>query len=75
MSDLRTDLKATESSIRTDARRLEHLEGAKEEMEPTDPEVDVLSEQAEEIASRVLGKAVAERELAARLGGDGQPED
>ena len=67
MSDLRGDLESTESSIRSDARRLENLEQEKAELEPTDPRVDVLSEQVEQVANDVRGKAAAERELAAEM--------
>ena len=70
MSDLRNDLRSTEASIRDDAHRLDDLEQAKESLEPTDPRADVLSQQVEQVAIDVRGKAAAERELAGQLGDD-----
>jgi len=67
MTDPRSDLKATEASIRDDARRLDDLEEAKASLDPTDPRADALSQQVERVAIDVRGKAAAERELAARL--------
>jgi len=75
MTDPRSDLKATEASIRDDARRLDDLEEAKASLDPTDPRADALSQQVERVAIDVRGKAAAERELAARLTDDGGDEE
>jgi hypothetical protein len=71
MPDIRSDLKSTESSIRDDARRLDDLEQAKQSLEPTDPRVDVLSQQVENVAVDARAKAAAERELAGQLADEG----
>lgn len=65
--DTEQDLQATSESIKADARRLLEIEHAKTELEPTDPKVDALSDQAVVIAKRTLDKTLVERELSRDL--------
>lgn len=67
MSNPEDDLRSTEESIRRDAKRVEELETLKASLEPTDPLVERLSEQIERLATRLQGKAAAERELVDEL--------
>ena len=57
------DLRATSDSIRGDLGRLAEIEEAKEDLDPTDPEVDRLSADAVKLADRILHEAKAERQL------------
>ncbi len=62
------DLLATEDSIRSDLARLATLETTKTALAPGDPQVDVLSDEAVQIADGIARKARAERELGRDLG-------
>ena len=68
MPELDGDLRSTEASIRRDAERIGDLEDEKASLDPGDPRIDRLSEQVEQIAVDIRGKAAAERELAGRIG-------
>jgi hypothetical protein len=57
------DLHATEDSIRSDLARLSALEMAKTALDPADPEVDRLSDEAVTLADGLARKTRAEREL------------
>jgi hypothetical protein len=57
------DLHATEDSIRSDLGRLETLEATKTSLDPADPEVDRLSDEAVTMAEGLVRKTRAEREL------------
>lgn len=61
------DLHATEDSIRLDLARLTLLEATKSALEPTDPEVDRLSDQAVDLADGIGRKTRAERQLGQEL--------
>jgi hypothetical protein len=57
------DLHATEDSIRVDLDRLTTVEAAKSALDPADPEVDRLSDEAVELADVIGRKTRAERQL------------
>ena len=57
------DLHATEDSIRSDVDRLSALETAKTALDPADPELDGLSDEAVTIADGLARKTRAQREL------------
>ena len=61
--EMEQDLQATEDSIRSDLARLSALESAKTALDPTDPEVDRLSDEAVKLADGLARKTRAEREL------------
>jgi hypothetical protein len=61
------DLHATEDSIRSDLDRLSTLEAAKTGLDPADPEVDRLSDEAVKLADGLASKTRAERELGEEL--------
>jgi hypothetical protein len=63
----RQDLHATEDSIRADLAHLATVESTKATLKPTDSEVDVLSDEAVELADGIARKARAERELGRQL--------
>jgi hypothetical protein len=57
------DLHATEDSIRSDIDRLATLETTKTGLDPADPEVDRLSDEAVKLADGVARKTRAQRQL------------
>ena len=61
------DFHATEDSIRVDVAHLAAIEATKTTLKPTDAEVDVLSDEAVELADGIARKARAERELGKQL--------
>jgi hypothetical protein len=61
------DLHATEDSIRVDLAHLATIEATKTSLKPTDAEVDVLSDEAVEVADGIARKTRAERELGQQL--------
>jgi hypothetical protein len=61
------DLHATEDSIRVDLAHLAAIEATKTTLKPTDAEVDVLSDEAVELADGIARKTRAERELGQQL--------
>jgi hypothetical protein len=62
------DLKATADSIRSDAGRLAALEDDKLALDADDPEVGRLSDDAIELASRIVKQTSAERQLSQEIG-------
>jgi hypothetical protein len=61
------DLRATEDSVRADAKDLASIETAKARLDPGDPQVDRLSAEAVELADQLARKTRAQRELARDL--------
>jgi hypothetical protein len=61
------DLHATEDSIRVDLAQLATIEATKTSLKPTAAEVDVLSDEAVELADGIARKTRAERELGRQL--------
>jgi hypothetical protein len=57
------DLQATEDSIRSDLGRLGTLEATKTSLDPADPELDRLSDEAVDLAEGLVHKTRAERQL------------
>lgn len=57
------DLRATADSLGADAARLHELETRKRSLDPSDPEVVAISEEAAEIAGRVGTASAAQLEL------------
>ena len=72
MSDAETDLKATSDAVLSDAMQVAELERRKQILDPTDPEVDRLSREIEELTRRLAHKATAERELSEEIGRTGE---
>lgn len=70
MSDAVEDLHATSESIAADAERLRVIEEQKQQLDGSDPELQDLSKEAEQLARAILPKAVAQRELAAEAADD-----
>ena len=67
MPDARDDLRATSESIQSDAERLARLEARKQVLDPEDPEVLALSQEAEALTVRIRKQATAEREIAEEI--------
>lgn len=67
MPDQQDDLQATEDSVGRDAEQVQALEGAKARLDPDDPRVPQISEQAERVAAGLHAKTVAERELSEKI--------
>ena len=67
MPDAKDDLRATSESILSDAEQLAALESRKQSLDPEDPEVLALSQQAEELTIRIRHQATAEREIAEEI--------
>jgi hypothetical protein len=65
MSRTGSQLRATSDALLEDLDELERLEQQKREIEPGDPRLVELATAVEEIARRVLGKSVRQRELSA----------
>ena len=63
MSEAENDLRATSDAVQADAERVAELEARKRALDPSDPEVDRLSSEIEDLAHRLSRKATAEREL------------
>ena len=61
---LADDLHATSESIVADAKKIEEIEAQKEELDPDDPRVLLLSARSEKIARGMLPKTAIESELA-----------
>jgi hypothetical protein len=62
------DLKATADSIRADAGRLATIEDDKLALDADDPEVGRLSDDAVELAKRIVQQTTAERQLSQEIG-------
>jgi hypothetical protein len=63
MRDPREDLRSTEEAISRDAEQVQTLEEEKAALDPSDPQVERISERVERVATGLKEKAVAEREL------------
>jgi hypothetical protein len=64
------DLRATGDAIRSDIARLDALEAAKEELDPEDPTLDRISDEAVDLASRIATETRVERQLGRDLAQD-----
>ena len=62
------DLKATADSIRADAGRLATIEDDKLALDADDPQVGRLSDDAVELAERIVQQTTAERQLSQEIG-------
>jgi hypothetical protein len=62
------DLKATGDSIRADVRRLSSVEEVKRHLDADDPQVDRLSDEAVDLATRIERQTKAERQLSEEIG-------
>jgi hypothetical protein len=62
------DLHATAASIRVDIGRLAALEDEKLALDPEDPRVDEVSDEAVELADRIQRETRAERQLSREVG-------
>jgi hypothetical protein len=62
------DLRATSDSIRTDADRLDTIEQSKTGLEPHDPTLRRLSDEAAKLGEELARKTRAEEQLATDLG-------
>ena len=62
------DLRATSDSIQADTRRLAAIEQEKVRLDPEDPTVDRLSDEAVALADRISRETRAERQLSKELG-------
>lgn len=65
MTETGDDLRSTSESIAADAERLRGIEEQKQNLPDGHPDVVALSDEAEQLARKILPKTVAERELAA----------
>ena len=62
------DLRATSDSIQAHVRRLAEIEQEKLRLDPGDPAVDRLSDEAVALAERISRETRAERQLSKELG-------
>jgi len=67
MPSRREDLRATEESIQRDAEQVIAIEEEKADLDPASDRVRALSQQAERLATSLLAKTAAERELSDEL--------
>lgn len=65
MSETGSALRATSDALLVDLETLETLEREKRGLEPGDPRITELATQVEEIARRLLGGSIRQRELTA----------
>lgn len=70
MSEPKEDLQALAEDVALDAQVMQRIEDEKARLDPSDPRVQRLSEQAVEVAETIHAKALAERELAAEAAAD-----
>jgi hypothetical protein len=63
MSDAQRELHATIDAITTDVARLKAVQTRKQALEPGDPRAMALANEAVDIASELLPKTIAERQL------------
>jgi hypothetical protein len=63
MPELDDDIRATTASIAADADRLARIEAEKARLDPDDPRLKDLSDEAVDVSEELLGKAHAEEEL------------
>jgi hypothetical protein len=67
-ADTEQDLRATSDAIKVDIGRLATIEDEKMALDPRDPRVDGLSDQAVALADRIARETRAERQLSDELG-------
>jgi hypothetical protein len=67
MANVRDDLRATQEAIAREADELKRLEAEKARLDPADPRVDTLSDQAVRLAGRLEDMVRAERSLSQDL--------
>jgi hypothetical protein len=70
MSDPQRELHATIDDITSDVARLKAVQARKRELHPGDPRGTALAREAVDIASQLVPKTVAERELVDETAGD-----
>jgi hypothetical protein len=70
MSDSQRELQATIDDISSDVARLKAVQARKRELQPDDPRGSALANEAVDIASQLVPKTVAERELVNDTAGD-----
>jgi hypothetical protein len=63
MTNPRDDLRATEQAIHQDAATIAKLEEQKTELDPSDPEVERISDKVQQLAHSLSDKTAAEQEL------------
>jgi hypothetical protein len=66
-ADAEQDLKATAESIREDLDRLAAIEQEKGALDPSDPQVDVASDESVRLADRIARETRAERQISREL--------
>ena len=69
MGDADDDLRATAESLQDDADRLKDLEASKERLDPSDPKVLELANEAKELARTIADKTNIEVALAEEVQG------
>ena len=69
MTNPRDDLRATEEAIRQDAKSIVKLEEQKAALDPTDPELERISDKVVQIGGSVRDNAAAEQDLVAEIQG------
>ena len=69
---LADDLHATSEALVVDAKRVEEIEAQKEDLDPDDPRVHLLSVRTEKIVRSMAQKAMMETELAKEATRDGE---
>jgi len=77
LSETGSALRATSDALLADLEALESIEQRKREMDPGNPQLVELAASAEQLARRVLGQSVRQRELSAvvhKLVEDGAPD-
>ena len=70
MADSGTRLHAAIDAISADVARLKAVQSRKRDLKPGDPHGSVLAEQAVDIATQLVPKTVAEREIVDDMAGD-----
>ena len=70
MSSSQRELHATIDDITSDVTRLKAVQARKRELQPDDPRGTALANEAVDIASQLVPKTVAERELVNDMAGD-----
>ena len=70
MASSQRELHATIDDITSDVTRLKAVQARKRQLQPDDPRGTALANEAVDIASQLVPKTVAERELVNNLAGD-----
>ena len=74
VTDTGDDLRATSEDVVADAERLRDIEERKQSLPSDDPELLELSDEAEQIARRLVPKTVAQKQLATESVAEGRSE-